>query len=77
MKKYLLAVALAAAVASPALAASQHRTYRSDSAEGAYAYAMPESGTVVSAGKIIGRDPDPAIRADLLRQGDEVAGGNN
>jgi opacity protein-like surface antigen len=77
MKKYLLAAALAALAASPALAATHHRAIRSDSANGAYAY-VPQSNTVVDNGTVIGADPDPSIRLQLLRQGDPANwnGGN-
>jgi opacity protein-like surface antigen len=77
MKKYLLAATLAALVASPALAATYHRAVRNDVAMQAYAF-VPSSDAVVSNGKIIGADPDPAIRTQLLRAGDaaDLNGGN-
>jgi opacity protein-like surface antigen len=71
MKKYLMAAALAALAASPALAATQHRAMRSNPANGAYDYVAPNADTVVDAGKVLGADPDPAIRTQLLREGDE------
>lgn len=73
MKKYLIAAALAVVAASPALAAQHHRAYRGDDqGYGAYAYASPQSETVVFGGKVIGADPDPAIRTQLLREGDQT-----
>ena len=77
MKKYLLAATLAALVASPALAARYHRDLRSDQAMQAYAF-VPQADAVVSNGKVIGADPDPFIRAQLLREGDptQINGGN-
>lgn len=71
MKKYLLAATLAALVASPALAATYHRTMRNDSAMQAYAF-VPQGDAVVSNGQVIGADPDPFIRAQLLREGDHT-----
>jgi hypothetical protein len=78
MKYLMTAVALMTLAASPAFAAPRHMN-RSQTANEAYAYVAPESGAVVSAGKVIGRDPDASIRADLLRQGDQsvVAGTGN
>ncbi len=79
MKYLMTALALMTFAASPAFAASPKHMNRSQTANEAYAYVAPESGTVVSAGKIIGHDPDASIRADLLRQGDQslVAGTGN
>ena len=79
MKKFIIAAALVAAVASPALAASNHHARNnaaaqvaqgSYAAEDAYAYARPDADTVVSNGKVIGRDPDAFIRQSLQREGD-------
>ena len=77
MKKYLLAATLAALVASPALAASYDRDLRNESAIQAYAF-VPQSDAVVDNGKVIGADPDAAIRTLLLREGDHTQqnGGN-
>ncbi|MGB7260100.1 MAG: hypothetical protein ACRECC_02300 [Pseudolabrys sp.] len=78
MTKYLIAVALAALVATPALAASRNHAYR-DQASAAYAsdpsgyaFGAPIANTVVRNGEILGSDPDPTIRMDLLRQGDQL-----
>ena len=78
MKKYLLAAALAALAASPALAANSHRAMRQDSATNAYDYVAPNADVVIDGGKVIGADPDPAIRTQLLREGDptNLNGGN-
>jgi len=77
MKKYLLAAVLAAFAASPALATNSHRAMRNDSADEAFA-SVPQSGAVVQDGKVIGADPDPSIRLQLLREGDHTDqnGGN-
>jgi opacity protein-like surface antigen len=74
MKKYLLVAALAVAAASPAFAAS-HKNLNRDNAwvNQNYAYAAPDSTTVVSGGQILGRDPDVAVRTDLMREGDATA----
>ena len=69
MKKYLIAAALAALAASPAVAATHPGVMRNDSAAAAYDYTL-QPGAVVDHGKVIGVDPDPAIRAQLLREGD-------
>ena len=72
MKKYLVTLALTALAASPALAATHARVTRSeDPAYSAYAYA-PDSDTVVAGGRIVGKDPDQAIRTQLLREGDQT-----
>ncbi len=78
MKKYLLAAALTALAASPALAATQHRAMRNDSANSAYDYVAPNADTIVDDGKVIGADPDSSIRTQLPREGDhtEFNGGN-
>jgi hypothetical protein len=77
MKKYLMAVALVVAAASPALAASHKHISRADvAASQDFAYVAPaDSITVVSSGKILGRDPDANVRLDLLREGDPSNGG--
>jgi hypothetical protein len=70
MKKILtVAALLAAVVASPALAASQHRS-AVHNANADFA-AATDADTVVVNGTYVGRDPDPAIRADLARQNDQ------
>jgi len=77
MKKYFLAATLTALVASPALAATYHRAMRDDAATQTYAY-VPQGDAVWSNGQVIGADPDPAIRTQLLREGDhtQTSGGN-
>jgi opacity protein-like surface antigen len=78
MNKYLLAVALTALAASPALAATHHRSTESQAAaNSAYDYTMPGSDAVVSDGQYLGADPDPAIRQELLREGDQSEIGGN
>jgi len=77
MTKYLIAVALATLVATPALAASKNRTYRDQAAmsyasdPSGYAFGAPWANTVVRNGEFLGSDPDPNVRMDLLRQGDQ------
>jgi len=75
----MTALALMTFAASPAFAASTKHMNRSQTANEAYASVAMENGTVVLGGKVIGYDPDPSIRADLLRQGDQslVAGTGN
>ncbi|HET7849634.1 MAG TPA: hypothetical protein VFL51_11295 [Pseudolabrys sp.] len=63
MKKYLLIVTFATAIASPALA--QTPAYRS-SDDGAYA-AVPDGVAVQFGDEIVGRDPDPNVRLQMLR----------
>lgn len=77
MTKYLIAVALAALVATPALAASKNHAYRDQASmsyasdpTGGYAFGAPWGNTVVRNGEFLGSDPDPNVRMDLLRQGD-------
>jgi len=75
MKVFVAALALAALVATPAAAKSRHAI----SPQAAAAQASAPNGqsssffdgqAVIVNGRIVGRDPDAAIRADLLRQGD-------
>jgi hypothetical protein len=77
MNKYLLAVALTALAASPALAATHHRSTESQAANSAYDYAMPGSDAVVSGGQFLGADPDASVRQDLLREGNQNEVGGN
>ncbi len=63
MKKYLLIITFATAIASPALA--QSPSYRS-SDDGAYA-AVPDGVAVQFGNEIVGRDPDANIRLQMLR----------
>ena len=72
MKKLLLAVALAAVAASPAFAARHHRATTDDPANQAYASAPASSDLVIDNGRLIGADPDPFIRGQLLREGDQT-----
>lgn len=78
MRKYLLTLALVTAAASPALAATHKHIIRGDITTGSdYAYAAPESQVVVFGGQYLGRDPDPAVRLNLLREGNSAEGGGN
>jgi hypothetical protein len=69
MKKILAAMALAALVAGPALAKT------SDRSPPEHRYAVPgssvQSPDAVTKGRsVIGRDPDPWIRNEILRHSD-------
>lgn len=83
MKKLLIgsALALAAFAASPVSAATHHSRTSAQQpyASAASAYASVNYGgqAVYSGGKYLGSDPDPAIRLDLLRQGDQTNVGGN
>jgi hypothetical protein len=76
MTKFLAAVALAALVASPALAATKHRSHAamnamaSDTSQNAYAPGFGYSA-VGPNGAAIGTDPDPFIRQSLHALGDQ------
>jgi opacity protein-like surface antigen len=72
MKKLLLAAALAAVAVSPAFAAKNHRTTANDPANQTYASAPPNSDIVIDNGRVIGTDPDPFIRGQLQREGDQT-----
>jgi hypothetical protein len=64
MKKFLTAVALAALASSPALAKTHHST--APTADEAYASsAAPDA--VIEDGQVVGADPDPSIRFQILR----------
>lgn len=91
MKKLVIGISLALA-ATPALAANYHSrvTTQSYGSEGyaqsygseAYAYAIDRDfvvggPAVISNGKNLGWDPDPTIRLNLLRQGDQTNVGGN
>ncbi|MFA6264790.1 MAG: hypothetical protein WC670_03620 [Pseudolabrys sp.] len=78
MKKIILAGALAIVAASPALAATRHHPHRAVTANQAYAYVPAAGNTVVDDGQVLGTDPDPFIRGQLLREGNpgDLEGGN-
>jgi hypothetical protein len=69
------AALLTIALGSPTFAASKHRNQvRNDSARaygaaraGAYAYEAPRGGFVTFGNRVIGQDPDPNIRSQMLR----------
>ena len=63
-KMVLTALGLAALVATPALA--QKPTHRGHLQAAPYA-AATASGVVSSDGRVIGTDPDPSIRSELVR----------
>ena len=62
MKKLIVTLALAAVAAAPAFAATHKKA---DSARAAYAAVYAPA--VTADGRVIGTDPDPNIRYDLLR----------
>lgn len=67
MKTFLLAAAFVALAASSAMAGSQHRNKAT--ADAAFALIAPDAYAVVLRSRVIGHDPDAAIRHDILRQG--------
>jgi hypothetical protein len=79
MKKLVVGAALAALIATPAFAASaRHQTRAaSDNARAAFAQdiggvdvLVRDPATVIVNGRYIGRDPDPRIRFELMRDAD-------
>lgn len=72
MKKFLIAAAFVLAAASPTFAATTHQMrhviHRQPLATDSYAMA-PRNDTVVEDGQVLGADPDPFIRGQLLREG--------
>jgi len=75
MKKIVLTAALLA-VASPAFAATAHK-HPHHARAAAIDYVAIDSQTVVLGGDVLGRDPDPVVRVDLMRQGDAAAASGN
>jgi|HubBroStandDraft_6_1064221.scaffolds.fasta_scaffold2445037_1 hypothetical protein len=81
MKKLMIGASLALALAAtPAFAATYHSRLSAQSND---AYAASENGVTANGpalyatdGQYLGWDPDPAIRHDLIRQGDESENGN-
>lgn len=71
MKALLATLAAVTLLASPALAAP--RQYRA-AAPGYDALntqaPIPQAGVVVSAGRVLGQDPDPNIRLQLIHEGE-------
>ncbi|MGI8526987.1 MAG: hypothetical protein ACR2K5_12570, partial [Pseudolabrys sp.] len=63
-------IVLAALTASPALAATRYRATNNEA--GKAAFAMQRSDSVVNNGRIVGADPDAAVRADLLHQSESM-----
>jgi len=73
------AVAIAALIATPALAASTHKTKHSRSYRASHSYAsepQPDAANEIHGwdGQLIGTDPDPNIRIQMLR--DQSRGGD-
>lgn len=67
MKKLIMTLALSAIAAAPAFAATHAK--KTDSARTAYASAVYPTAVIVD-GKVVGADPDPNIRLQLLRDHD-------
>ncbi len=72
MKFLAAALALTTLAVSPALAASRHVDHRaaatmSSAGETYVSYQYGEPAAVFSDGQYLGRDPDPNVRAELLR----------
>lgn len=62
MRKTLFVTAAIALLASPAVAQSPY-----GSTKQLYGYAGPGSTIVVADGRVIGMDPDPNVRLEILR----------
>ena len=84
MKKLVLGTALALALAATPALAANHYSRLSAQPYGSDAYAAANDNgfvvggpAVISYGKNLGWDPDPSIRLDLLRQGDQSNLGGN
>jgi len=84
MKKLVIGTSLVLALAAtPTLAANHHARVTSQSyGTDAYAAATVSGNVtggpaVISNGKNLGWDPDPTIRLNLLRQGDQTNVGGN
>ena len=80
MKFFATTLALVALAASPVFAAPRHISHRDaaamNSADQAYAaYPGYGSDTVFDNGQYLGRDPDPNVRLELMRD-QSVTGGN-
>jgi hypothetical protein len=78
MKKLVTALTLATLAATPAFATTYHRAHAPASPmasepNGAYAAAPGNygagSGVVIEGGKVVGQDPDPNVRLQLLKDG--------
>ena len=69
MTKLIVTLALAAVAAAPAFATTHAK--KKDSARAAYAAVY--SPVVIVDGKIVGADPDPNIREQLIRDHDLLA----
>jgi hypothetical protein len=69
MKTLIIALAAAAALASPALAHPGMHMQRGNDAHAARAQAMPpaDADTVYAFGANLGSDPDPQVRLQFLR----------
>jgi uncharacterized protein with FMN-binding domain len=68
IKKVILAVALAASVATPALAAvGAHQTRQEKPWEDASPFIHKPSFDVYKDGVYVGSDPDPRVRVQLLQ----------
>jgi hypothetical protein len=74
MKKFVIAAALVTAAASPSFAATAHHhrhmmtQQQQQMATESYAMA-PATYVVIQGGQVLGADPDPFIRGELIREG--------
>jgi len=69
MKTFIITLATAAALASPALAHARMRTPAAPDLRGIQAQALPAVGAdaVYANGAYVGADPDPQVRLQLMR----------
>ncbi len=69
--KVILATAVSAAllIATPALAAKRVANGQARAQSGEVLYA-PQAPAVISGDKVLGQDPDPTIRTQIMQQGD-------
>jgi hypothetical protein len=66
MKKLVTAIGLLAVLASPVLAKSHPAEQRDARAAYAQSVGAPSDAVVVD-GKVVGQDPDPNVRLELMR----------
>jgi hypothetical protein len=67
MKTLLTALALATLIAAPALAQTFDRPDSPQAAQRGGQNSVRNNDAVVNGGRVIGRDPDPWIRNEILR----------
>jgi hypothetical protein len=74
IKLALLAVAGTALLAAPASAAQPHRRPTAHSLQYSPAPGVFQNDTVIEGGQYLGRDPDPNVRGQLLKDDSEYEG---